>query len=257
MWQGNKWEMARFMRDRYLWYIAVLTGTAVLLIYPAETYLLGGLSPESEWHSTFMFSWSILLLAIVAIASWRFGVRGGLVACLAIGLILLPHIIGGISDPIESSMLALLGVGAATGVAFSLLVGTRRQAEKALRESEAKYRGLVTNVKLGIFRSTPEPAGRFLEVNPAMEEITGYSREELLQAKVVDLYVHPEERERTLKEITSTAGRVTREARYRKRDGTKIVVWVATVAVRDAAGKILYIDGIMEDVTEQIEKYLP
>ncbi|MCL0059616.1 PAS domain S-box protein [Dehalococcoidia bacterium] len=70
----------------------------------------------------------------------------------------------------------------------------RKRAEEALRESEEKYRGLVTNVKLGIFRHSAEVGGRILEANPAMEEITGYSRDELLGKQVFDLYVHPEER---------------------------------------------------------------
>ncbi len=127
----------------------------------------------------------------------------------------------------------------------------RKRAQEELREAEERYRSLVNNVKLGIFRNTLETGGRFLEVNPAMEEITGYSRGELLQMKIIDLYAHPEEREVFIEKITSTAGRVTREVRFGKRDGTEIVVWATTVAVRDAAGKILCIDGIMEDITER------
>jgi len=127
----------------------------------------------------------------------------------------------------------------------------RKQAEEALQEAEERYRSLVNNVKLGVFRNTLETGGRFLEINPAMEGITGYSREELLQMKVIDLYVHPEEREAFIEKVTSTAGRVTREPRFRKRDGTEIVASVTTVAVRNDTGKILYVDGIMEDITER------
>jgi PAS domain S-box-containing protein len=129
-------------------------------------------------------------------------------------------------------------------------VSERKRAEQALRGSEEKYRGLVTNVKVGVFRSTPGPTGRFLEVNPAMEEITGYSREELLRMNVSDLYVHPEEREAILAEITSATGKVTKELHLGKKDGTEIVVSDTKVAVRDNAGKIIYFDGIMEDITE-------
>ena len=76
-----------------------------------------------------------------------------------------------------------------------LIIGFFRDIEKlkhtqtALYESEKKYRSLVKNVRLGIFRSTPGKNGRFLEVNPAMEKITGYTRDELLRMNVSDLYV--------------------------------------------------------------------
>jgi len=127
----------------------------------------------------------------------------------------------------------------------------RKQAEEALKESEEKYRSLVNHVKLGVFRSTPGSSGKFLEVNPAMEEITGYSREELLKMDVSKLYVHPEKRKTILEEVASTAGRTTKELHFRKRDGTEIVVSDTKVAVRDEGGKILYFDGIIEDITER------
>ena len=126
----------------------------------------------------------------------------------------------------------------------------RRRMEVALKDSEDRYRSLVKNVKLGIFRSTPGATGKFLEVSSAMEEITGYSREELLQMNVCDLYVHPEKREAILAEIASVTGKTTRELPFRKKDGTEIVVLDTKVAVRDDAGKVLYFDGIIEDITE-------
>ncbi len=127
----------------------------------------------------------------------------------------------------------------------------RKQAEEVLRESEAKYKGLVSNVKLGVFRSTPGSTGRFLEVNPAMKGITGYSRKGLLQMNVSDLYVNPEEREAILGEIASGKGKATKELAFRKKDGTEIVVSGTKVAVRDDAGEIIYFDGIVEDITER------
>ena len=127
----------------------------------------------------------------------------------------------------------------------------RKRAEEALRESEGKYRGLVKHVKLGVFRSTPGPAGMFLEVNPAMEEIVGYSREELLQMNVSDLYVYPEQRESVLEEIALAKGKTTKELRFRKKDGAEIIVSDTKVPVRDSTGEILYFDGILEDITER------
>jgi len=127
----------------------------------------------------------------------------------------------------------------------------RKLTEQALRASEEKYRGLLNNVKLGVFRSTPGPHGRFLEANPAIERITGYCREELLQMNVSDLYVHPEERASVLEAITSGKWRTTEEVRLRKKDGTEIVVSDTKVAVTDDAGNLLYFDGIIEDITER------
>jgi len=127
-----------------------------------------------------------------------------------------------------------------------------KKAEAALKESAEKYKSLVNNVKLGVFRSTTGPDGGFLEVNPAMEEITGYSREELLRMSVSGLYVRSEERGAVLGEIAAAKGKtVTKELKFRRKDGTEIVISDMKVAVRDNAGQVQYFDGIIEDITER------
>ncbi len=143
----------------------------------------------------------------------------------------------------EGNIIGLFGI--------SRDITERKQAEEAIRSSEEKFRSLVHNVKLGIYRSTPGAAGKFLEVNPAMEEITGYSREELLRVNVCDLYLHPEERATVSEEISGTAGAVIRELDLRKKDGMQIVVLMTVSAVRDITGQVLSFDGILEDITER------
>ncbi len=133
-----------------------------------------------------------------------------------------------------------------------------KQIEAALRSSEEKYRGLVNNVKLGIFRSTPGAKGRFLEVNLAMEEITGYSRYELLKIDVCDLYVILKERGTFSEETVHYQGKIHREFQFKRKDGKEITVSVTDTAVCDDSGKVVYFDGILEDITEhkEVEKAL-
>jgi len=130
-------------------------------------------------------------------------------------------------------------------------VTEQERAEQALRESETKYRGLVNNVQLGIFRTDPRGEGKFLEVNLAMQEITGYIREELLNIPVIALYVDPLERAKFLTQINLSNGRVSREVQFARKDHTRICVAITDNPIRDESNRILFIDGILEDITER------
>jgi len=75
-------------------------------------------------------------------------------------------------------------------------VTERKKWEEALRESEQKYRVIVEQGHDAVFIYRGD---RFLFVNSKAAEITGYSREELLERNIWTL-LHPEDRER-VKEI--------------------------------------------------------
>jgi PAS domain S-box-containing protein len=126
----------------------------------------------------------------------------------------------------------------------------RRRTERESHESLEVYKSLVSHVGIGIFRVTAGPTGRFLQVNHAMEEITGYSRGELLQINVEDLYVHTEERTEHIKEVLSGVPTKAREFRFKKKDGTEITVRDNQAVVRGDDGKTLYLEGFLEDITQ-------
>ncbi len=67
----------------------------------------------------------------------------------------------------------------------------RKRAEKALRESEAKFRALAESAPAAILILAGE---KFLYVNPAFEAITGFTKEETLAIRFWEL-VHPDMRE--------------------------------------------------------------
>jgi PAS domain S-box-containing protein len=125
-------------------------------------------------------------------------------------------------------------------------------ANAALRQSEERYRSLVHNLNVGVFRNTPGPAGRFLEANPALARIHGYdSVDELLQVKVADLYQWPEERMATMQDLLRSGKVLDQELRLKRRDGHPIYAAVSATSHLGADGQIEWIDGVLEDVTER------
>ena len=127
-----------------------------------------------------------------------------------------------------------------------------KKIEQELRESEERYRTLVNNVNIGVYRSTPGPEGRFLEANPAIARIFGYdSIEEFLKVDVSALYQDPQERELFIKEVAEKWAVKNKELRLKKKDGTPIWCSLTVNAQHDESGKIKWFDGVIEDVTAQ------
>jgi PAS domain S-box-containing protein len=93
--------------------------------------------------------------------------------------------------------LSVWPVRTAQGFTFSSFVrdiSRRKAAERALSESEAKYRKVVENVNEGILVTA---AGRILYANPRALEITGLDEEAARASPFIE-FIHPEDRERVL-----------------------------------------------------------
>jgi len=128
----------------------------------------------------------------------------------------------------------------------------RKQVERTLRESEKSLRSLKDNINVGIYRSTPGPEGKYLEVNPAMVKIFGYSStEEFLQIKPADLYVNPGDRLAFSRKVSESMVVLNEEYEMKKKDGTHLILTTSVQAVKDQKGNIIYFDGIVEDITVQ------
>ncbi|MDR3473275.1 MAG: EAL domain-containing protein [Devosia sp.] len=100
----------------------------------------------------------------------------------------------------------------------------RVAAEQALRESEELYRALVDQSADGILVS--DQTGRYVEANPAICRMLGYSREALLAMFTPSLSADddpltPEDMDVRLAETAAGAGLLV-ERRYRRRDGTSL-----------------------------------
>jgi len=134
-------------------------------------------------------------------------------------------------------------------------ITSRKKAEEALRESEEKYRTLIENINIGIYRTTGDPFGHFLQANPAMSKIFGYdTSEELLGIGIADLYRTTRERMVFLAEISEKGFVKERELQMKKKDGAPLVASCTAKVQYDADGKMQWIDGVMEDITERKQR---
>jgi two-component system cell cycle sensor histidine kinase/response regulator CckA len=127
----------------------------------------------------------------------------------------------------------------------------RKRAEQALRESEARYRGLVNNATYGIYWVTTD--GELLSVNPALARMLGFdSTDELLALGSSDiLYRDPALRLRLLAEYMKF-GRVNAMAEWKRKDGKIIHVHLNGRRTTNPERMIECIEVIVEDVTEKI-----
>jgi two-component system cell cycle sensor histidine kinase/response regulator CckA len=127
----------------------------------------------------------------------------------------------------------------------------RNRAELALRESEARYRGLVNNATYGIYWVTTD--GELLSVNPALARMLGFdSTEELLALGSSDpLYRDPALRDRLLVEYMNS-GRVNAVAEWKRKDGKIIHVNLNGRRTTNPARRVECIEVIVEDITEKM-----
>jgi diguanylate cyclase (GGDEF)-like protein/PAS domain S-box-containing protein len=126
----------------------------------------------------------------------------------------------------------------------------RRCAEDALRDSEAKFRGLFESVMEGVYRTTRD--GRLLVVNPAFVQMLGYSSaEELYQVSAVSLYWYPNDRDTYVRRMESEGEVRNDEYVLRRKDGTMLVVVDNGRVVRDKQGRVTGFEGTISDITER------
>jgi len=118
--------------------------------------------------------------------------------------------------------------------------------------TEERYRSIFENAQEGIFRSTP--AGKIILANQAMAAMFGYDTPEEFIANVndvaVQLYARPEERGEILNEIAARGFVKNRETKMCRKDGSHFWVSMTMHAIRDAEGKLLFLEGIDTDITE-------
>jgi diguanylate cyclase (GGDEF)-like protein/PAS domain S-box-containing protein len=126
----------------------------------------------------------------------------------------------------------------------------RRGAEDALRNSEAKFRGLFESMMEGVYQTSRD--GRILVANPAFVNLMGYgSGEELYQVPARELYWYPSDRETFVRRVESEGELRNEEYILRRKDGSMLVVMDSSRVVRDSKGRVAGYEGTLTDITER------
>ena len=128
----------------------------------------------------------------------------------------------------------------------------RKQAEEELREAEERFRSAFDDSSIGMVLTGPD--GSFLQVNPAICGMLGYSEAELTAVTFSEV-THPEDvRESADMVRQALAGEIRTfelEKRYIHKDGDVVWTSVSTSLVRDGQGDPLHFTTQVQDITER------
>ncbi len=157
----------------------------------------------------------------------------------------------GSTFPIESrvGMFELNGQLAIVGLVRD--ISSRVSAEEELRRTEEKYRSIFENAVEGIFQTTRD--GRYFSVNPALAQIYGYDSPNDLIFDISDiatnLYVDPQRRQDFITQMDLLGTVSGFESEVYRKDGS--IIWVSenARAVKDDQGRLLYYEGLVENIT--------
>ncbi len=127
----------------------------------------------------------------------------------------------------------------------------RINAEKALRESEEKYRGIFENVQNVYYETSIE--GTILVVSPSIRILSKgqYSIEDLIGKSMIDYYSDLGDRQVILNELRSK-GKVTDfEVSFKNKDGSLVPCSISANFIMDSNGQPKKIIGSMNDITDR------
>jgi PAS domain S-box-containing protein len=127
-----------------------------------------------------------------------------------------------------------------------------KDAEEAVRQSEAEFRTIFDNAAMGI--ALADVSGRLVRVNPAFQRLLGYSAHELEQMTFLDI-THPADvasSSSLYKElIEGKRDRYRIKKRYVRKGGELCWTWLSTSAMRLPDRQLQYCVSMIEDITQQ------
>ncbi|MFC4145453.1 putative bifunctional diguanylate cyclase/phosphodiesterase [Micromonospora mangrovi] len=130
----------------------------------------------------------------------------------------------------------------------------RDAVERALRDSEARFRAVFTGAAIGIGIAGVD--GRIIDVNQSFADMLGYTVEELRETNVASLF-HADDAagmwELYQELIEGKHDSVRVEKRYHRKDGSIVWTDLAVSLIRHDDGRPRFTVAMIEDITERYE----
>ncbi|MBE9169401.1 EAL domain-containing protein [Pleurocapsales cyanobacterium LEGE 06147] len=125
----------------------------------------------------------------------------------------------------------------------------RKQMEKALRESEERYRAIVRQISEGIFLVDANTK-QIVEANPSYCNLLGYSSAEIIGLRLYDVVaLETQVIDRSLQEISTKKLDFLGESLHRRRDGSLVNVEVSVSSIL-SSDKAMFC-FVVRDITER------
>jgi PAS domain S-box-containing protein len=128
----------------------------------------------------------------------------------------------------------------------------KHKMEAKLRESEERFKSLVENSSIGIFRLSKE--GRILHANPTFVSLLGFTKlSEIVGKNIADFLVGTNNKSQEIIELLKSRGKIYQyKAELVNNISERIAISLGGNLVK-WEDEILYFDGTIEDITKQQE----
>ena len=125
----------------------------------------------------------------------------------------------------------------------------RQKAEKALKESEEKYRTIFENVQDVFFQT--DIKGKIIEVSPSVEEYFGISPKELIGNHADMLYSDPKDRKKLLKVLQEKGEVLDYEITLQNSAKQPVYISANVHFIYDSKNHPIGIEGALRDITDR------